>query len=150
MVIAQVALYRIGSQVGPCSAFYFDPRIGINIFVEMWGGGAWPTLPGWASAGWLGAVVLALLLKKVTLRFYFFSEGILSLPSVAFFILVVVVNMSPAHGFSVGELLIPVPVFVVFSIIPVIWALSLVRRSRAALRTPVFATDDTTRTTNGI
>jgi hypothetical protein len=140
MVAAQVALYLAGSRVGSYSAFYFDPRMGIHAFSEWWGGGTWPTIPGWVSAGWLGAVVLALLLKKVTLRFYLLSEAILSVPSVAFFILVLFVNVSPAHGFSIGELLIPVPVFAVFSVIPFVWAVVLMRRSRIPGRDAVITT----------
>jgi Sec-independent protein secretion pathway component TatC len=42
---------------------------------------------------------------------------------VAFFALVIAANMTPAHGFSILELLIPLIVFWIFSVVPMSLAL---------------------------
>ena len=40
------------------------------------------------------------------------------IPNLLFTLLIAAANMSPAHGFSTGELLFPILVMVIFSIIP--------------------------------
>jgi len=43
---------------------------------------------------------------------------LVAIPSVLFIVMVVVGNLSPSHGFSIGELLVPAPVFLVASVVP--------------------------------
>ena len=104
--------------------FYFDPRLGI-FFLESSLRGAERVTPGffqWLSAGWILLVGLMLLFGRPLVRTYVVSEIILSLPSVVFFLMVLWVNMSPAHGFSAGELLFPLMVMIAFSVVPLLLA----------------------------
>ena len=55
--------------------------------------------------------------RSVT-KLYVISECLPSLPSLLFFLLVIAVGMSSAHGFSIGELLLPLIVFSVYTVIP--------------------------------
>jgi hypothetical protein len=49
---------------------------------------------------------------------YIASEIVFFIPTLFFTLLIAVVNMSPSHGFSAGELLFPILVLVIFSIVP--------------------------------
>lgn len=104
--------------------FYFDPRLGI-FFLESSVPGADQVAPGifqWVSAVWILLLALMLLFGRPLVRTYIVSEIILSIPSVLFFLMVLWVNMSPAHGFSVGELFFPVMVMIAFSVVPLVLA----------------------------
>jgi hypothetical protein len=94
--------------------FYFDPRLGLNAF----GSGIF----GWVSAAWVLALGLLLLCGRPLIRAYVISEVTLSAPNLLFVLWVLAVNLSPAHGFSVGELLVPVCVMIIFSVVPLILA----------------------------
>jgi hypothetical protein len=54
----------------------------------------------------------------VWIKTYIVSEILLTLPNVLLAIGVILANMNPAHGFSVGELFVPALVMVPFTIIP--------------------------------
>jgi hypothetical protein len=112
--------------------FYFDPRIGI-FFLESGVRGVELIIPGifqWLSAVWILLLGLMLLFGRVAVKVYIVSEIILSIPSVFFFLAIVWANLSPAHGFSVGELLFPVIVTIAFSIVPLVLAFRI--RQKAA------------------
>jgi hypothetical protein len=49
---------------------------------------------------------------------YLFVEALFALPTIMFFVMVLIANISPAHGFSVDELVWPSVVFVICSVIP--------------------------------
>jgi hypothetical protein len=127
--ILQAALYVALAFWKDSPLFYFDPRIGI-FFLEVLLFGERDGMPGpfsWASLAVLLAVGLMLVLQRIPLKVYVVVELILAAPSVLFFVMIVCANMSPAHGFSVGELMIPVPVFIIFSVVP----LAMAAKSRA-------------------
>jgi len=89
--------------------FYFDPRLGL-FFVESGIRGEQPPpgIFGWVSAAWVLALGLLLLTGRPLIRAYVISEVALSAPNLLFVFMVAWANMSPAHGFSVGELFVPV------------------------------------------
>ena len=112
--------------------FYFDPRIGI-FFLESGARGAELIIPGlfqWLSAGWILLLGLMLLFGRPLMKTYIVSEIILSVPSLFFFLAIAWGNLSPAHGFSVGELLFPVIIMIVFSVVPLVLAIRI--RKKAA------------------
>jgi hypothetical protein len=111
--------------------FYFDPRIGI-FFLASGVRGAELVTPGifqWLSAVWILLLGLMLLLGLPLVKTYIASEIVLSIPSVFFFLAIVWANLSPAHGFSVGELLFPVIVMLVFSVVPLFLAFRTRKKS---------------------
>ena len=131
VAVVQLALYA-ALAFGPKEwdwLFYFDPGIGW-IFIES-AIRQTETIPGISS--WLTAavtfVVGATLYSLPRVRLYLVAETILALPTLLFIIWIAVANMSPAHGFSVGELLVPAIVFSVFSVLPL--AAVIVARRRA-------------------
>ena len=134
LAVAQIAIYVAWTSRPDSSLFYFDPRIGLFIVQSMMSGREppGPALLGWLSALWLLVEALLMGWTRWGPGVYLVSELILALPSLIFFITVAVVNMSPAHGFSVAELTIPVPVFVLFSVVPAIGAYRLWRRNGVA------------------
>ena len=111
--------------------FYFDPRIGL-FFIESGFRGAELRVPGilqWLSAIWLLLISVLLVSGRSILKTYIISEVIASIPNLFFFVVIVLANLSPAHGFSVGELTCPVLAMMVFSIIPVTLAFRMWRKS---------------------
>jgi hypothetical protein len=103
--------------------FYFDPRLGLY-FVEsvIRGEQPPPGIFGWVSAAWVLALGLLLLSGRPLIRAYAISEVTLSAPTLLFVFVVTSANLSPAHGFSVGELFVPVCVMIIFTVVPLILA----------------------------
>jgi hypothetical protein len=107
-------------------AFHWDPRIGINAWLTS--GEMNPEVRSrlrevselirWASAVWLLALGVLFTFRKPVVQLYVLSECVLSLPSLAFLSVMIGASLNPAHGFSTGELLIPIVVFCVFTILP--------------------------------
>jgi len=97
---------------------YFDPRLGLFFLESLLHGERFPGILDWASAGILACVGLGLLRNPRQIRWYLIVEFILGLPTVLFCVLVVVMNVGPSHGFSVGELLYPILIFILASVIP--------------------------------
>ena len=127
--VMQIAIY-LALALSKGSAdwlIYFDPRLGL-FYVESGLRGkeaVAPTLVRWLSALWIFGLALLLLAGRPLVRTYIVSELILSLPNVLFVVAIVWANLSPAHGFSIGELLVPLMVMLVFSAVPLglaIWA----------------------------
>ncbi|MDT4965998.1 MAG: hypothetical protein QOJ64_735 [Acidobacteriota bacterium] len=111
--------------------FYFDPRLGI-FFLESGVRGAELIIPGifqWLSAVWILLLGLMLLFGRPLVKTYIVSEIILSIPSIFFFLAIVWVNLSPAHGFSVGELSFPVLVMIAFSVVPLVLAFRIRKKA---------------------
>jgi hypothetical protein len=111
---------------GAGPSFYFDPRIGIDFWLS---GGAMDALARhemteisrlirWASAAWILGLGLLFTFRKPVIQLYVMSECLLSLPGLAFFTMVALANLSPSHGFSIGELFIPLIVFAVYTVVP--------------------------------
>jgi len=124
-----VALTLTPEKLG--ALFYFDPRIGL-FFIESGIRGAELKVPGilqWLSASWLLVISFFLLSGRSILKTYLVSEVVASLPNLFFFVVVVLANLKPAHGFSIGELFLPVVVMILFTILPLILAVLLWRRN---------------------
>ena len=100
--------------------FYFDPRIGIffleSIIREK--EQVAPSVFRWFSAALISSIGAVLVIGRPIVKTYIVSELILMIPNVIFFLFVIWANLSPAHGFSVSELLFPTLVMMVFSMIP--------------------------------
>ena len=126
----QLAVYAIWTTGQRPELFYFDPRIGLAAFSDIAFGprAENPTLLQWTTGIWQLLLGVALSWRPKWLTVYLISEALLALPSIAFFVLVASVNSSPSHGFSVGELLVPVLIFIVFTAVPFVSALRLKRR----------------------
>ena len=63
-------------------------------------------------------VGVSLIRNPARIRVYLAAGAIMALPTLGMFVLVAVQNMSPAHGFSIGELLVPFPIFIMVSVVP--------------------------------
>lgn len=127
IALLQIGLYFVsfgGKGAGPF--LYFDPRIGIDFWLS---GGAMEAETRlrmrdlsqairWGSAAWMLGLGLLFTLKKSVIPLYVVSECLLSLPSLAFFGIVALANLSPGHGFSIGELSIPIAVFAAYTVVP--------------------------------
>lgn len=103
--------------------FYFDPRFGL-FFIESMARGSEVMIPGlldWISVPIIFLVAIFLLrdLTNKSLAAYFLMELVLGLPSLLIFLFVFGANLSPAHGFSIGELLFPSIVFFITFVVPV-------------------------------
>jgi hypothetical protein len=99
---------------------YFDPRVGI-FFVETFVRQTEQSVPSffrWLSAMWVFLIGWGLFAGRPMVKAYVVSELLLLLPNVCFFVFIVLTNLSPSHGFSVGELLLPLLVMVIFSFVP--------------------------------
>lgn len=135
MAALQLAVYVAWVRGLDSRAFYLDPRIGL-FFLETIVVGHEPLGPGlleWVAAFWLLFLGFCLLRDRASLTWYLISEPILAVPSVAFFAMVVIARMSPAHGFSVAELTLPVPVFIMFTVLPFLLAWRLRKSSNGML-----------------
>jgi hypothetical protein len=120
--MAQIAIYLLLALAkgGADWLIYFDPRLGLFYFESGLRGKETvaPTLVRWFSAFWIFGLALLLLSGRRVVGIYIVSELVLSLPNVLFVLAIVWANLSPAHGFSIGELLVPLIVMLVFSAVP--------------------------------
>lgn len=104
---------------------YFDPRFGL-FFLEtiLRGSERVPAVLGWLSAIVIIALGWLVFSRERFLALYFIGEFLLSVPSILTFIFVAAANLSPNHGFSVGELVFPGTTFIFVTVIPVLIGLS--------------------------
>lgn len=129
--VLQIAIY-LALALSKGSAdwlIYFDPRLGLFYFESGLRGKevVAPTLVRWLSALWIFGLALLLLSGRRLVRTYIVSELVLSLPNVLFVMAILWANLSPSHGFSIGELLVPLIVMLVVSAVPLgvaFWAQS--------------------------
>ena len=70
----------------------------------------------WLIQEWAGFV--AMIQSPAWIRTYLWTEGALAIPTLLMFLFVIVERLGPSHGFSMGELMVPVPVFAVASVAP--------------------------------
>lgn len=135
LCLAQLALYFVGllSDLGGL-AFYLDPRIGwCALFGNTIQGERVYTLARFIFPACTGAAAFLMRRWGPGLCVYLVLELLLSLPTLVFFALVLKVSMSPAHGFSVGELPLPVISFLGNCAVPFGLGLS-VHRNRVLAR----------------
>jgi len=117
----QAALYATVAIGGDAwtSLFYFDPRIGwffLETIVRQQE--QFPSVSSWLTAGGTALLGVMLVLRREWITVYLVAETVIALPTLAMFVLIIAANMSPSHGFSVGELIIPVPIFLAVSVTP--------------------------------
>ena len=99
-----------------------------------------PGIVQWLSAVWILLLGLMLLFGRPLVKTYVVSEIILLIPGVFFFLAILGSNLSPAHGFSVGELLFPVIVMIAFSVVPLVLACRIRKKTaRIELSDPARA-----------
>jgi len=100
--------------------FYFDPRIGLAFLLNGLLGidKSVVMLIEWLSAFLIGSIALVLFIGRPIVKIYIVSEVLLSLPNLIFTILVLCINMHPAHGFSIRELFCPLLVMLYTTIVP--------------------------------
>ena len=125
------ALFHLGiyfalaaSQDKYINLFYLDTRIPL-FFIETILRGAEGNAP--ALSAWfveLGMFVLgvAMFLGRELHKLYTLLESALALPFLLFLFFIFAADLSPSHGFSVRELLLPSISFVVCSLIPLVYA----------------------------
>ena len=132
VVLFQVAVYVVAwrSARSTVSWFFLDPRFGISAWTDSIDD-RFPGVPAWLSVLPLFVVGLLLLRRPspMTLKVYMTVESALAAPSVAFFALVLYENLSPAHGFSIRELPIPLTVLFLVTVVPLFVAWRVLRMS---------------------
>ena len=127
LALLQIGLYFVSFNRGSMGALlYFDPRVGIDAWLS--GGKMTPEaraamaelsrLIRWAAAAWILALGLLLTFRKPVVRLYVVTECLFALPTLAFFGMVILANLGPGHGFSIGELFFPFAVFTIYTIVP--------------------------------
>lgn len=116
--------------------FYFDPRIGflwwtaIATRVES----TVPSFFSWLSAVLIFILGIFLLLGRPLVKTYIICEIVLLIPNITYILFIIWTTHSPNHGLSVGELLLPILVTAVFSIIPLGFAFWLSSKSTKLIR----------------
>jgi hypothetical protein len=127
--ILQTCLYLVMSMPGDhLWLTYFDPRLAI-FFLEIGLRGpelVTPWIFSWLSAVWIIAIGLLMLFNRPWVKTYIISEIVLSLPNMVLFVGIIWANLNAAHGFSIGELFLPVLIMIPFTLVP----LTLAFRSR--------------------
>lgn len=116
--------------------FYFDPRIGF-LWWEAMIMGVEQTVPSvfsWLSAALIFILGIFLFLGRSLVKTYIICEIVLLIPNITFILFIIWTTHSPNHGFSVGELLLPILVTAVFSIIPLSFAFWLSSNSKKLIR----------------
>jgi hypothetical protein len=106
-------------------SFYLDPRFTFT-FVEAAFRGETSLPISSIAASVIVAIFASRISKGGTAAFaYVLFEGMYTLLTIILFFAVIVLNMSPAHGFSPRELLIPGVVYVFASFVPAILAIGI-------------------------
>jgi hypothetical protein len=129
VVILQIVVY-IQIYIGNHAFFYFDPRIGIPVLledilrIERYNS----ILIEWLSAIWICVLATLMILGKSIVKIYVVSELFLSIPNLIFIGIVIAMNMEPTHGFSIHELLYPIIVMLVATIVPLILVFMKIRK----------------------
>jgi hypothetical protein len=127
--------------------YYFDPRIGWAVMETLLRGSeVFPGISSWCTVAVGILIGLALLRNSGLLKAYVVAEGILAVPTLGFIGLVIVRNVGSAHGFSIGELAVPVAVFFLVSVLPV----TVVIMRRGLGHTAVTARDVAPSANNGL
>ena len=127
IALLQIGLYFAFFQPrGMGGAFYFDPRIGIDFWFtgrrmtpeDRLSAEGLAQLIRWSTGAWVLILGLLFMAHKAVTKLYVISECLLSLPSLLFFLMVIVEGISSGHGFLIGELLIPMIVFGIYTAVP--------------------------------
>ena len=129
LAIVQSTLYAAATLNSDPPLFYLDPRIALYFVHSIAAPGhqVFPTWISWVTAVGLFALGSGVVTSRRWLGVYILIEGVLALAFLAFAAVIVAANTSPSHGFSMGELLLPIFAFIGFSAGPLIVALPLWR-----------------------
>ena len=116
----QVLLYFALSITSNCDWLCcFDARSGITFFESSQGRNQMsPSVVRWLALGWILALSVLLFAGRRLIKTYIVSEILLSLPTVAFFVLIAIASLAPGSNFSIRQLFWPALVMILFSIIP--------------------------------
>jgi hypothetical protein len=131
VAVAQAVLYAIAATSGNRLLWlsYLDPRIGLFVLETfLRHHETFPGVLSWTSAAVLGAVGVALVRDPGRLRLYVIVEALLGFPTLLMFVAVLAANSRPAHGLSVAELIVPLPIFLAASVVPFAVAFRTLRR----------------------
>jgi hypothetical protein len=99
---------------------YLDPRIGIYAFLESILEKYDLAVVELLTAGWVVILATLFVIGKKPVKTYVISELLLSAPSIFFFLITIVMNVRPSRGFSIVELICPVIVMVIATVIPLV------------------------------
>lgn len=117
----QIAFYLVWvSGIGPDWLFLFDPRLGA-LFFESKLLGADVGTPGvlcWIFAVTLLLVASIILIAGRGLKLYLALESLFSAPTIFAFAWVVITRFGSPEGFRIIQVVPPIAVFVVFSVLP--------------------------------
>ena len=129
LAILQWTLYAAATVTRTDGLFYLDPRLPLYFLHSMAARGeqVFPTWLSWLTAIGLFALGSGVVIGRRWLGVYVVVEGVFALAFMAFAALIIAANISPSHGFSVRELVIPLVIFTAFSAGPLIVALPLWR-----------------------
>jgi hypothetical protein len=129
LAIAQVAYYLISYRSDLRNiTFYFDPRIGWTFFESfVRGRDVFPSAYSLVSAMMLFGMGWLLFHNFMSVKWYLLLEVLMALPSVVLMSVALFARMNSVHGFSASELLAPVTIFCLFTLFPLVWAVSLLR-----------------------
>lgn len=103
--------------------FFIDPRLGISVllFGFLRVNESQAPLAAWISMAWLALIGFLMLANKKVVKLYLIAELILSAPTIAYLVFLTV-SPSTSEKPSAKELLFPLTVFIMFSILPMVWA----------------------------
>jgi hypothetical protein len=126
--VLQIAVYLVLSFSAEADwLIYFDPRLGLFYFESGLRGKeiVAPTFLRWVSVFWIFGLAVLMLSGVRLVKTYIVSELVLCLANVLFVAAIVWANLSPAHGFSIAELSVPLMVMLVCDAVPLglaVWA----------------------------
>jgi len=135
IAIAHLCLYAVLNLFSESLGwlFYFDTRIGL-FFAETvmkHSEGTPPALTAWLVEITLLAIGVSMMAGKRLLKTYIVVEGLLTIPYLFFFLLIMAAGMSASHGFSPAELFLPSAVVIVGCVLPLVYAILILWRFRA-------------------
>ena len=136
IVLLQACVYAAASVSEPLgyTLLYFDPAIVVSFIAEGFGERTYPGVPSWAAAAVMASVAYALVrhasLRSITT--YLVIQSLVTLPTLAFMVLVAAANLPPSEGFSVAELPAPTVELLATGIVPLVWAWRLRRQIKAS------------------
>lgn len=111
---------------------YFDTQIGLFFAETVLKGaeGTPPALAAWFVEIGLLAIGILMFAGKDLVKVYVAVEGLLMVPYLLFFALIMAGGMSASHGFSPAELSIPTVVVIAGCLLPLAYAIWILRHFR--------------------
>lgn len=130
-VVLNVASYELGW------LFYFDTRIGLFFLEAIFkhsaigsSEGTPPAILSWLVEIGMLTIGISMLRGRRLIKTYLFLEGLLTIPYLLFFLLIMAAGMSANHGFSPAELFLPSIVVLACCFVPLCYAAWILWRLR--------------------